>query len=166
MNIATAFAAIMMMGFGADAAFAGPSGNTAQQTVTCEVTPVNELAVSAPTASLVVNSATAGSALNVVTDSSSSYSITTNGTARVITGMLNADMPEGVTLSITLEAPSGAVSRGKQVLRATPVILVSGIQLLSEAGKAITYELAATSAAGVVPSAIRTITLTIADGGG
>jgi hypothetical protein len=142
------------------------AGNTAQQTVTYEVTAINELSVSSSTASVTVNSATAGSAPNVATDSSTSYAITTNETNRKITGSINTGMPSGVTLSVTLVAPTGGSSAGKQVLATSPAAtdLVTGIATLNESGKGITYELAATSAAGVVPSATKTVTLTITAG--
>lgn len=162
-SITAALAAVILAGFGAGAAF---SGNSAQQTVTYEVQAFDDLTVSAPSVSLTVNSATAGSAPDVATDSTTTYSITTNGVDRMITGMINSDMPSGVTLSVRLEAPTGARSRGMCVLSTTPVTLVSDITGLSESGRSISYELAATSAAGVIPSASRTVTLTIVDGGG
>jgi len=146
---------------GAGAAFAGP---TAEQTVTYEVAAINELAVSAPTVSLIVNSVTAGLAPNVATDSSTSYAITTNETNRKITGVINSNMPSGATLSITLAAPSAAFSMGKQALSTSPVDLVGDISTLNETGKTISYELGATSAAGIVPSATKTVTLTITAG--
>ena len=153
-----AFAALIIAGLGAGAAFAG---STAQQTVTYEVSAINELSVSAATASLTVNSATAGSAPNVATDATTSYAITTNESNRKITGAINSNMPSGVTLSVTLAAPTGATSSGKLALSTTAVDLVRGISTLNESGKGISYELAATSAAGVVASATKTVTLTI-----
>lgn len=140
------------------------AGSSTTQTVTYEVQAINELAVSGSTASLTVNSATAGSAPNAVTDASTSYAITTNETNRKITGKLNTDMPSGVTLSVTLAAPTGATSAGKTALSSTDADLVTGISTLNESGKSITYELAATSAAGVVSSASKTVTLTITAG--
>lgn len=137
------------------------AGNSATQTVSYEVQAINELSVSSASVSLVVNSATAGSAPNAATNSSTSYSITTNESGRKIVGALNTDMPAGVTLAVTLGAPDQAISRGKQALSTTPVDLVTGISTLNETGKPIAYELTATSAAGVVPSASKTVTLTI-----
>lgn len=140
------------------------AGSTATQTVTYEVAAINELSVSAATVSLIVNSATAGSAPNAVTDATTSYAITTNETNRKITGSLNSNMPAGVTLSATLAAPTGATSGGKLSLSTTAADLVTGISTLNQSGKTITYELSATSAAGVVPSASKTVTLTITAG--
>jgi hypothetical protein len=154
----TAFAALIIAGLGAATAFAG---NSATQTVTYEVQAINELSVSSSSVSLAVNSATAGSAPNAATNSSTSYSITTNEVGRKITGALDTDMPTGVTLGLTLGAPTGASSTGKQALSGTAVDLVTGISTLNATGKSIAYELVATSAAGVVPSASKTVTLTI-----
>lgn len=162
-NVKSIIAAICASGILSigQSAFAGP---TATQTVTYEVQAINELSVSAATASLTVSSATAGSAPNVATDASTSYAITTNETNRKITGAINSNMPSGVTLSATLAAPTGGSSGGKLALSTVAVDLVTGISTLNESGKSISYELAATSAAGVVASATKTVTLTITAG--
>jgi hypothetical protein len=151
-------AAILSAGILSLNAFAG---NSAQQTVTYEVSAINELSVSGATASVTVNSATAGSAPNVATDSTTTYAITTNEEGRKITGSINSNMPTGVTLSATLVGPTGAESQGKKALSTVATDLVMGISTLNESGKGISYELAATSAAGVVASATKTVTLTI-----
>ena len=137
------------------------AGNSATQIVSYEVKAINELSVSSESVSLAVDSATAGSAPTAATNSTTTYSITTNESDRKIVGALNTDMPSGVTLSVALAAPSGAASAGQVALSTTPADLVTGISTLNETGKAIAYELTATSAAGVVPSASKTVTLTI-----
>jgi hypothetical protein len=152
---------VALLSLGLQPAFAG---STATQTVTYQVAAINELSVSSPTVSLVVNAATAGGAPNAVTDATTTYAITTNETNRKITGSINSNMPSGVTLSATLGAPTGATSGGKMTLSTTAADLVTGVSTLNETGKAITYELSATSAAGVVPSATKTVTLTITAG--
>ena len=141
------------------------AADTATQLVTFAVSAINELAVSGNPGALTVSTATAGSAPNAVTDSSTSYSITTNETDRKITGSIETNMPDGVILSATLAAPTGATSSGKKALSTVATELVTGISTLNETGKPITYELSATSAAGVVPSATRTVTLTITASG-
>lgn len=154
-------AAILGAGILSLNAFAGP---TATQTVTYEVTAINELSVSGDPAALTVSTATAGSAPNSVSDASTTYAITTNETSRKITGAINTAMPAGVTLSANLAAPTGATSAGAVALTGTAQDLVTGISTLNESGKTITYSLSATSAAGVVPSATKTVTLTITAG--
>jgi hypothetical protein len=128
------------------------------------VSAINELSVSSPTVSLTVSAATAGSAPTAASDSSTSYAITTNESNRKITGILNTAMPSGVSLSASLAAPSGGTSLGAVVLTESAQDLVTGISTLNATGKAITYNLSATSAAGVVPSASKTVTLTVTAG--
>lgn len=160
-SIKTIMAALLVTG---TLAINASAADTAAQTVTYAVSAINELSVSGATASVTVNSATAGSAPSVATDASTSYAITTNETGRKITGSLDTSIADaGVTLSVTLAAPAGA-SSSKQPLSITPVDLVTGISALNESGKTITYELAATSAAGVVTSKNKTVTLTITAG--
>ncbi len=73
-------------------------------------------------------------------------------------------MPSGVTLQVELTAPTGATSAGTVTLTGTAADLVTGISTLNESEKAITYTLSATSAAGIVESASKTVTFTISDG--
>jgi hypothetical protein len=132
--------------------------------VTYEVTAINELSVSAATAALTVSTATAGSAPDAVSDATTTYAITTNEEGRKITGAINTAMPAGVTLTANLAAPTEGTSIGAVALTATAADLVTGISTLNESGKVITYGLSATSAAGVVAEATKTVTLTITAG--
>ncbi len=137
------------------------AGNTAQQTVTYEVSAINEISVSGNPGDLVVNSATAGSQPDSVTDNSTTWAITTNQTARKITGAINSDMPSNVTLEINLVAPTGGSSQGDVALTATDGNLVTSIETVAEDALTITYTLSATVAAGVVAEAQKTVTLTL-----
>ncbi|HVF71336.1 MAG TPA: hypothetical protein VM940_06985 [Chthoniobacterales bacterium] len=160
-SIKTTIATVIVSSLAASAVLAGP---TAQQTVTYEVSAINEISVSSPTVSLTVNAATAGSAPTAASNSSTTYAITTNESDRKITGVLNSAMPSGVSLSASLAAPTGADSAGPVALTGSAQDLVTGISTLNESGKVITYSLSATSAAGVVPSASKTVTLTVTAG--
>lgn len=146
---------------GATFAASAFAADSATQTLTYEVSAINEIAVSSPTVSMTVNAAVAGSAPTSVSNSATTYAITTNEEGRKITGELNSDMPAGVSLSVGLAAPAQATSAGSQALSTTPVDLVSGISELNDPSKMISYQLAATSAAGVVASASKTVTFTI-----
>jgi hypothetical protein len=138
------------------------AGSTATQTVSFEVQPIDELSVSG-SPSLVINSATAGGA-PVSATANATYAISTNQSDRKITAELDSDMPSGVTLDANVAAPNGASSTGAQSLSTTPVDVVTGISTLNESGKNISYTLSATTAAGVVPAASRTVTYTITAG--
>lgn len=138
--------------------------NIATQTVTYEVQAINELEVSGNPGALIVSTATAGSQPGSVTDSTTSFAITTNGTDKKITGALNTAMPAGVTLTANLTAPTGATSAGAVTLSNVAADLVTGITQKAENGKTIAFNMSATVAAGVVDSASKTLTLTVADG--
>ena len=138
----------------------------ATQTVTFEVTAINEISVSG-TPSLTVNAAVAGSAPTAVTDTASTWAVTTNDNSvngMKVTVAIDLAMPSGVTLTANLTAPAGASSAGALTLATTAVDSVTGIKLLNESSLGITYQLSATAAAGVVASASRTVTYTIVAG--
>lgn len=138
------------------------AGNTAEQTVTYQVDAINEISVSGDPDNLVVNSATAGSQPNDDTDNSTSWAITTNQTARKITGAINSNMPYDVTLEINLVAPTASGSSAGDVsLSTTAGDLVTSIETVAESGLTITYTLSATVTAGVVSQAQKTVTLTL-----
>ena len=114
--------------------------------------------------SLRISSAVAGSEPISVSTSGGTYSITTPNPNRqyAITGQINATMPAGVTLTVTLAAPGqGSVSLGAVALDLTARNLVTGIKKNVSATQSITYQLSATAAAGVVPLSSRIVTLTI-----
>lgn len=140
------------------------AGSTADQTATFQVQAINEISVSDNPEVMTIDSATAGSQPDAVTNTGTTYSITTNGTDKKITAALDSDMPAGVTLKMTLAAPTGAESNGAVALDDTAKNMVTGISTLAESGKTITYELSALVTAGVLSSNTRTVTLTIADG--
>ena len=142
-------------------AFAASSVN---QTVTYQVSAINEISVSGNPSALIVNSATAGSEPDAASDNSTSYAITTNESSKKITGAINTAMPSNTSLKVTLVAPTGGTSAGQVTLSTTAADLVTGISTLAESGNTITYEFSATASAGVISSANKTVTLTVADG--
>lgn len=138
------------------------SAQTATQTVSYEVTAVDQISVSgAP--SLVVNAATAGNALTAAT-ASGTYAVTTNGSDRKITASIDSNLPTGVTLTVTLGAPTGATSAGAVTLSTTSQDVVTGISTVNESGLSIDYGLSASITAGVVPAGNRTVTYTVTAG--
>jgi hypothetical protein len=120
-----------------------------------------QLLVSGSPPPLVVSAATAGSAPVSVTNSSTTYTLALTLGTHKLTGQINAGMPTGTTLSVTLAAPPGATSQGAVALSTTPRDLVTNINLTVASTRSITYQLSATSAAGVVPAQTRTVTLTL-----
>lgn len=133
------------------------------QTVTFEVQAINQMSVSGNPGALVISAATAGSAPTPVTDASTTWAITTNQTGTKVTGSLDQAMPAGVTLSVELQAPTNATS-SPVALGTTAADLVTGISKLNASGRSVTYQLTATSAAGVIANANRTVTYTVVAG--
>ena len=147
-------------------AFAAATGEASAQTqtVSFSVDAVNQMSVSGNPGALAINAATAGSGLNSVSDASTTWAITTNQTGTKVTAAIDQAMPAGVTLQVNLAAPTGASSAGNVALGTTAADVVTGITKLNESGKAITYTLSATTAAGVVESTTRTVTYTVIAG--
>lgn len=145
------------------AAAISAQAQTATQSVTYSVSAINQISVTG-TPSLTISTATAGTAPGAVTNSASSWAVTTNGTSKKLTASINTAMDTGVTLSLTAVAPSVGTSAGKKSLSTTSTDLVTGITGVAESGMGLTYELAATLAAGVVASSSKTVTFTLVTG--
>lgn len=127
-------------------------------TATYEVQAINEVSVSGNPAALVINT---GAELAGVTDATTTWGVTTNETGKKVTGAINTAMPTGVTLEVSLAAPSGATSAGSKALGIAAVDLVTGIAQVQATGLGVTYTLKSTPTAGVVASATKTVTYTI-----
>jgi hypothetical protein len=136
---------------------------TATQTVTFRVVPISRIAVSAPAGPIVVSTANPGSAPTSASMGGTSYAISTNETNQKITAALDAPMPNGVSLAISLAAPAGAASVGSTTLSTASADVVTGISTVSAASLPIVYTLSAASNASVAPGT-RTVTFTIAAG--
>ena len=145
------------------AAAASASAQTATQTVTFQVDAINQVGVTgSPT--MAITAAVAGNAPTTVTSSGNTWAVTTNQSTAKITAAIGVAMPAGVTLSATLGAPAGATSAGLKALSTTAVDVVTGITKLNASGLTLTYQLDATSAAGVITSTTRVVTYTITGG--
>jgi hypothetical protein len=136
---------------------------TATQIVTFQVDAINQIAF-AGSPSLVINTATAGGNPTSATNSAATWAVTTNQSGAKITASINAAMPAGLTLSANLVAPAGATSNGLQALGVVAVDMVTGITQVNGNALGVTYQLDATTAAGVVASQSRTVTYTITGG--
>ena len=139
------------------------SAQTANQTVTFQVDAINQIAFTG-SPSLVVSTATAGSPPSAVSSGVATWAVTTNQSGAKITASINSAMPAGLTLSSNLAAPAGATGLGLTALTTTAADLVTGITKVAQGSLAVTYQLDATVAAGVVASTTRTVTYTITGG--
>ena len=132
------------------------------QTITFQVDAINQIAFSG-SPSLVINTASAGSNPSNAT-AAATWGVTTNQSGAKITASIGSAMPAGVTLDVSLTAPTGATSAGSLPLGTVAVDLVTGITKVAQGSLAVTYTLSATPAAGVVASTTRTVTYTITGG--
>jgi len=139
------------------------AGNTAQQTVSFQITAINEIAVSGNPGQLVVSTSNAGEDPDPATDATTSYSVTTNGEFKKVVGKIDSAMPSNTKLEVELVAPTGGSSQGYVELAETDQNLATGISKLSESGKTITYKFSAQAEAGTL-SGQRTVTFTLTDG--
>lgn len=154
-----------VLGFALGISILAMADNIATQSVSYEVTAINEIEVSGDPLALVVNTAVAGSEPTADTDNTTTWDITTNGgtDGKKLTVVIDTDMPANTTLEINLTAPTGATSSGDVTLSTTAEDAVTLIDSVAESGLSITYTLSALIAAGVVAQASKTVTLTLTD---
>ena len=154
---------ILISGMFVAVAATSAAAQTATQTVTFQVDAVNQISVSgSPT--MAITAAVAGNAPTSVTSSGNSWAVTCNQSTAKITASIGSNMPAGVTLSANLGAPAGATSAGLKSLSTAAVDVVTGITKLNASGLTLSYQLDATSAAGVITSTTRVVTYTITGG--
>jgi len=132
--------------------------NKATHSVSVNVAEIAVISVSGDV-SMRIATATAGQAPDPVS-AKSTYNVTTNGKDKKISAELDKDMPEGLTLSATMDAPEGATSAGKRALSKKAVDLVSKIEQVRGTGLGLTYEAVATVEADP-DNVTRTVTYTI-----
>lgn len=154
---------VLMAVLGLGFAFESATAQTATQTVTFSVVAISRVAVNGGAGPITVNTANAGSAPTSASMGGSSYAITTNESNQKISAALDAPMPSGVTLAVSLGAPVGAASAGSKMLNTSSADVVSGISTVSAAALPIIYTLSA-SATAAVSSGTRTVTFTVAAG--
>lgn len=142
-------------------ALTGPAhaAATATTTATFEVDAINEIALTGAPPVLTINAAAAGVAPTPVT-ATQTYAITTNQTAK-ISASIDTVMPDGLVLTASMAAPTGATSNNAVALTTAAQDLVTGITNVSQTGLLLTYGLSATAAVGVTASSTRTITYTV-----
>lgn len=139
------------------------SAQTAAQTFNIGVSAINLVAFTGVPA-LTVSAAVSGSQPTAVTNNVGRWAVTTNQSNAKITARIPTNMPAGLVLSGNLAAPAGATSAGFQPLSIISVDLVTTITQVAQGGMIVTYRLAATAAAGVIPAATRIVTYTITGG--
>ncbi|MBI4859403.1 MAG: hypothetical protein HY815_03975 [Candidatus Riflebacteria bacterium] len=143
-------------------ATAACAGNTAEQTIRFVVRGVSQISVSGSPAPMILETPASGSGIRWVSDSSTRHAVTTNESVK-ITGRLDGEMPEGVQLSVTLGAPSGAQARTDVPLTSGDRELITGIFKQCVAGQSITYRLSAKPVGPRVISGVKTVIFTVSE---
>lgn len=139
---------------------AAMADNAATQTVNFGVNEIQQIVVNNPSVDLTIDTAVAGQDPTPVT-ADSSYSITVNSNSdRKITGEIDKNMEDGLTLEVALVAPKVGKSASDQKLTEKPVDLVIAMSRTKGDSLGMTYTLSATAEAGEVSGA-RTVTYTI-----
>lgn len=137
-RLAVAAAALMALMTGAGRVEA----QTATQVVGFKVVPMNRVAIGTASASFTTQRAATNSAAPTsAMVAGSSYGITTNEKNQKIVASINAPLPAGTTLAVSLGAPAGAVSKGMKTLGTTAADVVTGITALTATELPITYAL-------------------------
>jgi hypothetical protein len=134
---------------------------TATQRVTFQVIPLSKMSVSGNPTALVISSASAGVAPTPATASGGTYAITTNEHQQKISALLDAAMPDGVTLEVALAAPPGATSVGLVALGPSAADVVTGITPTTASALPISYRLSASASADAPTAQSRVVTFTI-----
>jgi hypothetical protein len=135
--------------------------NVATQTITFSVDPISEISLSGDPPPLVATQATAGNNPAEVVDGSTFYAVTSNGFSEKLMCCLNASMPTGTTLCVTVAAPEGATSFPDMDMDVSNQNIVTGISQVAQSNLQITYIFEATASAGVVSSTSRIVTFTL-----
>ena len=136
---------------------------TATQTVTFSVRPTSRTIVSGTARPIIVRTTTAGRVLTSASDGGTSYGITTNESNQKISASLDAPMPHGVVLAVSLAAPDGAASVGQTDIGTASADVVTGISSVNATALPIVYTLSVRAHARVA-SQRRVVTYTITAG--
>jgi len=136
------------------------AASSATQDVDITVQNVNEISVGTAV-TLTINTAIAGG--NPGGTALSNYSITTNSsTSKKITAQLVGALTAGLSLSVSVQAPSTGTSAGVAVLTTSPSDVVNSIEAVAASGLTISYS--ATATVAVAPNTYSAdVTYTIVD---
>ncbi len=126
-------------------------------------TSAQTLSVSGSPGRLRIHLATAGSPPTPASDATTTYTVKAKKATqpRKITAQINSNMPAGLTLTVTFTPVTGATGLGAITLTTTAQDVVTNIANTTNRSAAITYLFSATSAAALVATGTRNVTLTL-----
>lgn len=134
---------------------------TASAVVQFSVNRIAVMSVSGNPENLKINTPPAGNAPSHCDNNATYYNVTTNTSGQKISASIDADMPKGTALTVSLRAPVGAVSLGTKALKTEPQTLVIGVGNIAQQRLRITYGFDITSKAPSSLSQSRIVTYTI-----
>ena len=155
------FAPVLAVAFAVMLSGTAMAGNTANQTVGFEVSPIAELSVSGNPGLLNVHTATAGEQPDPATDTSTTYAVTSNLSRARILASLDANMPPHVELDLHLDGAGVGLSFGWTPLSEFGQTVLWDIEPVASGGHEIDYRLLAAADASVIFDGSRTVTLTL-----
>jgi hypothetical protein len=136
--------------------------NAVSQSVTVEVKPITQIAVSGNPGPMFVTDMGSGSGVLTVSDNSTKYSMLTNLENMKIVASINGAMPQGTRLMVKMETSAGQSNGFVDVSNASaPVDVVTGISKGSDRNQSITYAFAADPSVTQMSSDSRVVTLTL-----
>ena len=139
---------------------------TATQNLTLAVNAVYKISTSGNPGAMTITTGTAGTdALTSVSDNSTTYSITQNfGNTVKVTANLDAALPAGYTLQLSMASSKGTSAGNIDISNATSgsaVNVITAINRGADAAQAISYTFSALASAGTLSSTGKTVTLTL-----
>jgi len=134
------------------------ASNTATQKITIKVEAINEISVSGdPEVFLISDSKTSAA------DDSTTYAMTINETNKKITATIDKELPKGLTLTVYLDPPEGAVSN-EVALSPRPQDVVSRINPIAAKDMKIHYTLTVDEELPEIAESSVNVIFTIVDG--
>lgn len=136
---------------------------TATQTVTFSVVSSSHAVMGTTVLPLMLRTSSTRRAVSSASVGASSYAIATSENNQKISASLNAPMPKGGSLAVSLAAPRGASSAGTTRLRETALDVVTGISAARSDALSLIYTVG-DSYAVVESPRVRMVTFTVTAG--
>lgn len=145
--------------------FAAPSlfaSVTSSQGLVVAVSEIYAISVSSPSVTMNLVAPQAGSDFAPAVNSSTSYNLSVNSSqTRKITAGLNQVLPSGVSLNLSLAAPSGATSQDATPLTTAAQDVVRGVSHIAASNLNITYTLNCLVGQSAVGSGSAVVSITL-----
>jgi hypothetical protein len=119
------------------------SQGSSPQSISIVILPVVRMSINSPSGFLRVSELSQSNLLPVAATANATYSISTNESGKRITCALNNTIPANTSLTLNMEAPTGATNMGDVVLSTQAKDLVRAIPACSASNLNISYTFSA-----------------------